>query len=197
VATPRALVVAVTEDPWNEPGEAVDEDQRRQLAAGQDIVPDGDRLMDERLPHSLIYPLIVAADDDEVFEARQALCERRRERLALRTHEDGPAVASCAVAGCARSRMSAGAPDGFHRLEHRLRLHDHAGTAPIRSVIDRPTLVMRVVAEVVHADPQPPARLGPLHDRTSQYGREHLRKDRDDVNLHQFRICVSALLRDA
>jgi hypothetical protein len=56
----------ISEDAWNKANDRVREDQRGKRAICEDIVADGDFLVDEMIPHTLVHAFIVTANEDQM-----------------------------------------------------------------------------------------------------------------------------------
>ena len=57
----------VTQHAGHKPDDRVGQHQGRQHAVGQDVVSDGDFLVDEVIGHSLVDPLVVTAEQDQML----------------------------------------------------------------------------------------------------------------------------------
>lgn len=61
----------VREHPFTEPADRVGYHKGGQFPAGEHIVPDGKLLIHQLLDEPLVHPLVVAADEQEVFLLRK------------------------------------------------------------------------------------------------------------------------------
>jgi len=73
-------------------GKRIDDDHRRQLAAGEHKISNGDFIRDKVLPHALIYAFIAAANQDQTIFPGQFLGSCLAKRPALRRQQDDGAV---------------------------------------------------------------------------------------------------------
>ncbi len=60
----------VVDDPWQQPQDGIDDDQRRDLPARQDVVADGQLEVDHRA-HAVVDAFVARADKHEVLRRRQ------------------------------------------------------------------------------------------------------------------------------
>ena len=59
-------------DPGDQPDDGVGDDHSRDLAAGQDVVADGDLFINKSLPDSFIHTFVAPAEQDEMRLVREA-----------------------------------------------------------------------------------------------------------------------------
>jgi len=83
-----------------------------------------------------------------------------------------------------RRGLPAFTPNHLHRLQERLGLHHHAGSAAIRHVIDGAMPIRRVRPQVVDLHVQQPALNAPADYSFREAGLDHAREDRHDIELH-------------
>ena len=76
------------------------------------------------------------------------------------------------------------ATQGLDGLVERLGLHHHAGAAAKRTVIHRLMPVVGPIPQIVHPQIEQPALSGAPYDAHIERPGEHLRKQREHVNLH-------------
>ena len=165
--------VFVREDTGQHPGDAVREDEGRQFPAGEDIVPDGDLLIDDLLDDPLVDPFVVAAQEDEVIHLGEFPDPFLGQGLPLGRHIDEVAL-PCAVLG-----------DRFVTVINGARLHDHAGPAAVRVVVYPVVFVTGVVPDVDTADVHVSRRPGPADDALGEERFAHLREQSHDVDPHR------------
>ena len=128
----------VAHEPREQPGDRLDDHQRGDLAAVEDVVAD------RELPdvvgggvvvgHPLVDALVAAAGDDQVLVGGQLAGDRLRERRA---------------AGGGDDQRRAGREHGVERLAPRLGLHHHPGSAAVRGVVDGAVPVVGPLPQVV------------------------------------------------
>ena len=74
------------------PHDGIDEHDRGQLAAGEDVVADADLVVDEVLADALVDALVVAAEEDQPrASAASSFDDRLVEQAALRRQQDDAA----------------------------------------------------------------------------------------------------------
>src|SRR5205807_3709055 len=81
----------------------------------------------------------------------------------------------------------------LHRLDHRLRLHDHPRSAPERHVVHLAVAVMRMLAEVVCLELDNSALDGATDHALLEDRAEHGREDGDDVESNHQSLASSDL----
>ena len=167
----------VADDAGDDARERVDEDERGQLAAREDVVADRDLARDERLPHALVDALVVAGDEDVAGPEREAVGERLRQRLAVGREVDHVVDRLPVGRGLFEKRLDAG--------EERLGLQDHAALAAVGLVVDLPVAARRPLAEAVHAHVQQPLVARAAEDRVVERAPDELGQDGDEVDDHQ------------
>src|SRR5262245_61965560 len=154
----------------HQPRDGIDQYQRWQFTAAQNVVADRNLIGGERFVHALIDPFIASADHDNA----RARAERRRDVVrqqpALRRHQDH------------RRRLSL--ERRFHGAKQRLGFHHHPRPAAVRHVVHRPMSIVGVVAQVAHANLDHTAFTSPAYHAFSQRRVDHRRKYRDDVDSH-------------
>lgn len=165
-----ALLVA--EDARAEPGDRVEEHHRRQLAAGEDVVPDGDLLGPGELEGPFVHAFVAPGEEDEAGRVGQLADEGLVEAAAL-----GGEVDRAGAARMARLCLVEGPQHGF-------RHQDHAGAAAERAVVHDAVAALAEEAEVdeVHADEAAADRApedGLLEERAEEGGEEG-----DDGGVH-------------
>src|SRR3954451_20178544 len=156
-----------------QPSDGLDDDERRDLSAGEHVVAERDLVHAHPAPGVLGHPrvdaLVTSAGDHEMTVLRPRLSVRLGEQSAGRGRQHEPAVGLLA----GRQRVERPAPW--------LRRHDHPGTAAVRRVVDGAVRVVGPLPEVVHphVEQAPRPRLAQQRDLER---REVVREDRDDVD---------------
>src|SRR5579859_5133615 len=172
VSTERVLRerVRVSDDAGDQAPDRIDQQHRRDLAAAQHVVADRDLVRGKTRAHTVVDALVAAADDDQTGLSCELLRQSLVQPPAPRLEEhDGAGVVE---------------HDALDSLEHRLRLHHHAGTAPERDVVYLAVAVVREVAEVVRLQLDDPALDGAPDNALPEDRPEHVGKDGDDVESH-------------
>src|SRR5439155_15122848 len=85
----------------------------------------------------------------------------------------------------------------FDCFEERLRLHHHAGAAPVRIVVDRPVLVVREISEINDVVGDTSRRCSSRWNAQAKRAGEKLGKDRDDVDSqrHDYSSALEASMK--
>src|SRR5258708_14971961 len=141
---------------------------------------DRELLIDGRLDRALVDALVVARAETDVRQRREATRRGLIEQLALRGEEPDVPGGPLQL------------PDRGHG---RLRLEDKAGAAAVRDVVDRAMAVRRPVAQVVEPELELPCRSGARDDALGERAFEHLREEREDVDLHHSSSCGITTMR--
>ena len=157
-----------------EPQDRVDDDQCRQLAAGQHVVADRQLQVDER-PDALVDALVTRAEQDEVAPAGQLEGARLAERLAGGLEQDHGRIAP--------SKFRQGCCDG-------LGPDDHPGAAAVRLVVDRAMPTEPPAPQIVDPDLGQPALQDAGRDARGERSLQHRREERHDVDLEGHRRSV-------
>ena len=148
----------------------VGHDQRRQLAAGEHVVADRERVVGQVLAHALVHALVAPGQQDQVLLAGQLARDALIERASPGVHQDH-----------ARARRA----ERFDRREQRLGLEHHSAAAAERVVVGDPVLAVRIVSEVGHPDVDETARARAADHRFRQRGLHDPRKQGDDIQTHE------------
>ena len=157
-----------------QPGHRVDDEARGRLAAGQHDVADAELAVDEVLADAVVDALVTAA--------------QQREPLAF-GELGGDALIEPATAGTEQQQRA----DRVDRLdggEDRLGLHQHAGAAAERGVVDRAVHVGGVLADVVAAKVEDTGLAGLAQQARRAEGVDGRREDREDVDAHHPSVLV-------
>ncbi len=141
---------------------------RRQLAARQHIVADGELVGRQMRAHPLVNAFIVAAEQRDARLRRQLARDGLRENAPGRVEQDDRAALV----------------DGFDGGEERLRLHHHAGAAAIGIVVHDMVAIGGGVARVVQRDLEQPLGLRPRQDAFAEWAAKHLGQQGEDVESH-------------
>jgi hypothetical protein len=122
----------------------LDDDQGRQLSAGEDVIADGDLLVHRTKADPLVDPFIPAAEEDNPPSfGRQPPGRLLGEPLPLGGEEDHP--------GRIPRRT-----ERLHGPEDRLRLEHHPRAAAVGDVVGDPVTSLGPVPQVVDPDAQEP-----------------------------------------
>ena len=154
----------------------VDEYERGQLAARQDVVADRDLARHKCLADPLVDALVVARDEDEARREREPVGERLRERLAVGREEDDLVDRLALGLGRLEERLDAG--------EERLGPEHHAALAAVRLVVDLPVVAHRPVPQAVDADLHEALVLRAPQDRVLERAPDQLGEDGDEGDGH-------------
>ncbi len=170
----------VAQHAGDEPHHRIHQGHRRQLAAGQHEVAEGDFLVDAAVQQALVHRLVAAAQDDETGLVLQCHHAFVGQRLALRRHEDHTGRRQAHVDLPLLGRIDR----GFERL----RQHHHAGSAAIGAVIHGAVTVLGEIARI--PDLQGPALLleGAAGDSRLRQCGEHFWEQAHDVKLHRISL---------
>jgi hypothetical protein len=122
----------------------VDQDQRRELTARQNVVADRDLIRDQMRANAFVHTLVAAAEQGDPFVARQLLGHALREDASLRCQQDNGDNDWLSPFGN-RSQ------DGFDRFENGLGFHHHPASASIRSVVCGVMFVVRIITNIMDA----------------------------------------------
>ena len=133
-------------------------------------------IKDEVFADAVVDPLVVAAEDDDVFERREAV------GLAL-------VVAYAVGRGVDDLVVGAFGLQFLDQFEDGLGLHHHARLAAEGVVVGGLAAVVGVVVQVVDDDPLEPFGLRALEDRFVEGRCEQLRNGRDDVYALDRDVC--------
>ena len=155
------------------PCNGIHQHQRRQLAAGEDIVPDGDLLVHDLVQDALVYTFIMPAKHENMRHHGQFQRALLFQHLFLGGHIDH--IGLCA--DIPADRLIA-AVDGVC-------LHDHASAAAVRHIIHTAVLVQGIVPDIPAADRDMPGFSGSADDALGQHRLTHFRKQGSDLNLHR------------
>src|SRR4030042_456156 len=110
------------QDARQPPRHRFDDDHGGQLAAGEDVVADTYLIVDQVLAHSLVHPLVVAADKDEAGLPREIDRDLLVEEPSLGGEKDDPSLRR--IKGC----------HPLNRFEERLGLYQHTRPPATRVV---------------------------------------------------------------
>jgi len=138
------------------------------FATRQDIVADGEFLIDEVFVDALINAFVATADEHEVVVLGECPGERLGEGLTLGGEQDAMGTAMIAL-------------DGFDRSDDRAGLHDHAGATAVRCIVSAAVAIGRVIADVVHADVEGACLTCSMNDRRAERRVEERGKERQDI----------------
>ena len=182
-ANDSSAVEAASIAPGQQADDGVDDDERRQLAAGQDVVADRELEVDERAD-PLVDALVARADEDEVRR-------RRRGRAARAWRKTSPAGSSedDRSSRSRRSSSSAAATGSGRRTIPAPPPYGVSSTVRWRPRPQRRRSWTRIVGE--------PALLDPGRDALRERTLEHRREQRQDVDLEGHRPLLRRVRRVA
>ena len=123
--------------------------------------------------HPIIYPLIVATNQDHLVVVSQFSSLFLGKRLARRSHKDNPTLDTRLLG------------DGFHRFKNRWCHHKHTAPTPIWSIIHLLVLVMRKIPRISYPHVKFIAFNSPFDDRMIKKSIKELRKERNKINTHR------------
>ena len=154
-------------------GDAVDQHERGQLAAGEHIVADRDLLVHKRVEHPLVHPFIMPAQHTKIRLFGQLLRFLLGQHRALRRHIHKIRPLPRLLAHRAKA------------VGDRLGVHHHAAPAAIRIVVGLFLLVERVVADLVTMHLDHAFILRPPENAFAEHPLAHLGEQRHHVNPHR------------
>ena len=122
-------------------GNSVNHNSGRQFSPGQHIIPDGHIICHHFLQYPLINPLVMTAEENQLFLHSQFLYHGLAEYLSLRRQVNTSGLFS--LPGCL----------GFfsHRFissENRFGLHNHTGASAIGIIIDPHVFVISKIPDI-------------------------------------------------
>ncbi len=163
----------MAEDAGEEADDGIHEDHCAELAAGEDVIADGDFEGRKLFDDALVEAFVVAGDEEDAGLGGELLDERLLERGALGREED--AGGGTRVAGF----------DGVDGIPDGLAHHDHAGAAAEGAVVGFVVLVTCEIADVGGVPLDDTGGAGARGDRGVQGGvrgvREELGEGGEDV----------------
>ena len=168
----------------DEPHGCVEEGHRGELAPGENELAERDLLDRIERPQPLVDPLVVAADQHQPVE--------RGPRLGVCLPEDragGGGQDDAAPLAVRRPRQDAVEDPG-----QRLDAQHHPGAAAVRALVG-PDAGLQRVEQVVHPYLDQSALDGPPDDREPDDRGEHLREERDDVDVQDPHVAFFDRLR--
>jgi hypothetical protein len=165
----------VAEDARLQPCERIEEDERRQLAAREDVVADADLDVDVGVDEPLVDALVARAEQDRAGAARELGDSGLPQRNAGRAEADERR----------RRRLGACRADRSERALERLDEEHHPGPAAVRPVVDARVRRVAEGAQRPEVDVDPAGLERPLRHAVDEVRREELGKQRDDVDAHR------------
>jgi hypothetical protein len=172
----------VAEDAREQADDGVDDDGCGELAAGEDVVADGELFVTEELADALVDAFVAAADEDDAVELAEPAGDGLGEALALRGEQDD-GLAGCG--GVGEAIGFGGDAERLEALEDGLGLEDHAFAAAEGAVVDGAMAIMGEGAEVVGVGLCLTLAECTLEDAVIEGATEELGKDSDDVEAHK------------
>ncbi len=162
----RGLVIA--EHAGQEAHHGIGDNQRGKHAAGEDVVADGNLVIDQVVRHALVDALVVAAEQNEVAFAREVAGHGIREFAALRGHEDDFRVR--------RAEGGEGFVDGFD-------FHDHARSAAIGGIVHCAVGVAGPLAQVHRFEAGDAFFARAFENAGLEHGAADVREDGEDLDF--------------
>src|SRR5450759_2488410 len=139
----------VAEHAGDQSGDGLDDDERSGLAAGEDVVADGELAVAEMVGDALVDAFGAATEQGEAGPGREL---------------GGDGVIEAATAG-AEEEQWAGWVDRLERLKERFGSHHHAGAAPEGGVVDAAVRIVGVRQGVVESEVNDTGASGPAEQR--------------------------------
>src|SRR5436190_14163460 len=141
----------------------------RQRAVRQHVIANGQLIVRQPFAHAFIKTFVMAGDEQQMLES-------------------GQFAGDCLVKGSSRRRKQNHASvfprEAFDCFKERFRLEQHARPAAKGPVVHGAMPVMRVIAQIVQAEFQPPGLTSALDDALIERPREHRGKQRKHVYFH-------------
>ena len=159
--------------PGTQARDGIDDDARRELAAGQHVVADRDLLGVQDLDRAVVDPLVAPADDRDPRARRELLGHGLGEEPATRRHDEDPRSGEVRSEG----RLDRGDDGRGH--------HDHSGATTIGRVVDGAMAIDRPIADVVDVDLDDTAISGPAQDALVERTGEDPRKEREEIESQE------------
>ena len=145
----------------NQSHHSVGYDSCRKFSAGEHIVADRDFAGDQMLANAVVYAFVMSAEYYDIFEKRETVGERLGEHFTVRRSENHLVIVALGF-------------ESRDRTVDRLDLHDHAGCAAERVVVDFAVAVGSVVAQVVYGDSDESLLLGAFQNGAVEGRLKHL-----------------------
>src|SRR5712692_1399315 len=186
----------VPQRPRLQPRYRVHNQRRRQFAAGQHVIADGNFFGGEMLGDAFVHAFIPPAEQDDPFERRVSPRGLLPEKFPRRRKQNDRYVLRALWAFSARFffrdllRVLCAlcvkffSQQSLCSLEQRLGLQHHSFAAAKRTVVHGAVAVAREPAQIVHRDFYEPGRACPAHNPVTERALEKLRENRDDVEAH-------------
>ena len=164
----------VAEDAGLQARQGVEQHQRRQLAAREDVVADAQLEIDVGVDEALVDAFVARAEQDRAGAGRESLDRRLAQQRAGRREADQRR----------RRRLGAGGADRREGALERLDQQHHPRAAAVGSVVDARMRRIAEVAQRPEVDVDAARLEGAPGDAVDEVRREQLRKQRDDVDAH-------------
>ena len=132
----------MAEDAGEQADDGVEDDGCAELAAGEDVIADGEFLVAEELADALVDAFVAAADENDAIEGGETAGGCLREALALRGEKNDGLAGG--VTGGLGSEI-----EGLEALEDGLGLENHALATAEGTVVNGAVAVVGEGAEVV------------------------------------------------
>jgi hypothetical protein len=174
--------VWIAEDPGQEADDGVEDDEGGALAAGEDVVADGELAVAEEVVDALIDAFVAAAEKDDAVKGGELGGDGLGERTALRGEEDD----GLAGGGAEGETLGLGREmEGFDAVEDGLGLEDHALPAAEGTVVDGAVAVVGEGAEILRVDLHETGTDGTGDDAVIERAGEEGGKDGEEIEAHE------------
>src|SRR5712692_1892185 len=170
----------VPQRPRLQPRYRVHNQRRRQFAAGQHVIADGNFFGGEMLGDAFVHAFIPPAEQDDPFERRVSPRGLLPEKFPRRRKQNDRYVLRALWTLCVKFFFQ----QSLCRLEQRLGLQHHSFAAAKRTVVHGAVAVAREPAQIVHRDFHQAGLACPAHNPVVKRALEKLRENRDDVEAH-------------
>ena len=159
-----------------EPHYRIDNRQRRQFTAAEDVITKADFERFEAVDNPLVETLVMPGDQQQAFLARQFLDQVLVQCFSLRRKQDS------------RGRPRVLFLDVFDGVENRLAHHDHSRSAAEGLVVHGLVGVGSEIADIGHIVLNQPLICAPLGDAGGQDRGDHFGEKGQDVDAVSHRI---------
>ena len=165
--------------------DGIDDHRRRQFAARQHVIADGQFLVDFTFDETLVEAFVATADQDDLCACRQLPRLFLRQRRPLRAQINH------------FRRLRRCPARGVEARGQRLGQHHHSGTTAKRSVIDATIIVGGVVARIPRLHRQQAALERAPHHADLGALADEIGKQADHIDAHQKSASQSTVMRRA
>jgi hypothetical protein len=170
--------VGVAQDSREKADDGVHDDGGSELAAGEDVVADGELAVAEELIDPLVDTLVTTAEEYDARDGGKLMRDGLGEGTALGGEEDDGLLGEIAVG-------SGGDAEVLKALEDRAGLEDHAFTAAKGTIVYGLVTVVGEGAKVVNGDGCDLASESTGEDTVAQKTFEESREDGNNIESHE------------